>query len=432
MTCPCGNSDESSLLPLLVCHRCSQRYHQKCVPNLKNFASLLLGDPFFHFECNKCNEGHHFLVQKISTTIRERLQLVIFNLIQSNAGHKLTDGSMVFAKSVIYDALEKNWFYLTGHAGIAGERGSIMTTLSQQLTKRVEGLMSLPEHPLPMCVFDGNIKKGNVTRLAVFDVAEDGSIQNANTTAVEGAAGFGTDLYYELSGAAAAAAASGSGGGGGGSNSGGAGGAAGGTATSASGGGGKKRKLPGDAAASAAAGGVGGLESTPKVAKQKSKSNGAKARTAVPQQQQQQQPLAPPPPVPSSNASAADLLAYIQVLNSHYSQQIAELSQQENLESGAAAAAAAGTNKIDDLFLHATTTPAWKIIGDHPLTQAAALEEALRERDEAMQLAEMGRDLLEQSTRTILELKKRVAELTAMTTTTTTMTTQAAAAEDTI
>ncbi|KAJ3019847.1 UNVERIFIED_CONTAM: Tropomodulin-1 [Siphonaria sp. JEL0065] len=204
---------------------------------------------------------------------RERLQLVIYNLIHTNAGHKLTDGSMVFQKSVIYDALEKNWFYLTGHAGIAGERGSIMTTLSQQLTKRVEGLMSLPEHPLPMCAFDGNIKKGNVTRLAVFDVAEDGSVQNAHSTAVDGAAGFGTDLYYEL-------------------------------AT-------KKRKLPGSEGGSA-------VEHVAKVPKIKVKNSVLKGSVVQ------------PPPAPPATASAADLLAYIETLHAHYGQQIAGL--QESLE----------------------------------------------------------------------------------------------------
>ncbi|KAI8617194.1 hypothetical protein BC830DRAFT_126261 [Chytriomyces sp. MP71] len=148
--------DDQSNMPALPCHKCGTRFHQKCIPNLRNCATLLVGDPFFHFECAACNEGGRYLVQKISSTIRERLQLVIYNLIHTNAGRKLTDGSMVFQKAVIYDGLEKNWLYMTGNVAIGGERGSIMTTLSQQLSKRVEGLMSLPEHPLPMCTFDGN------------------------------------------------------------------------------------------------------------------------------------------------------------------------------------------------------------------------------------------------------------------------------------
>ncbi|KAJ3298689.1 hypothetical protein HDU79_008182 [Rhizoclosmatium sp. JEL0117] len=336
--CVCGTEkDEGLTWPMLSCFKCNQPYHQKCIPNLRNLATLLVGDPFFHFECNQCNEGKKFLVQKISSTIRERLQLVIFNLIHTNAGHKLTDGSMVFQKNIIYEGLEKNWFYMTGHAAIAGERGSIMTTLSQQLTKRVEGLMSLPEHPLPMCTFDGSIKKGNVTRVPVFDVAEDGSIQNANSTVVGGVAGFGSDLYYELS-----------------------------SKTS-------KRKAPEASSAD-------GASKVPKIRVKGS------AKTSV----------TPPPPVPA-NASTAELLSHIESLHAHYQQQLEAVDESKR---GA-----------EDVSVTSLPTPAWKIITG-PTTDVAVLESVLKERDEALHLAEQARDLAEAAFAKSALLEKQLAELT--------------------
>ncbi|KAJ3064122.1 hypothetical protein HDU98_000149 [Podochytrium sp. JEL0797] len=326
---------QKHLRPLLSCNKCSQSYHQECIPNLKNLPNLLFGDPYFFMECNNCNEGKRFLVQKISSTIRERLHLIIYNLIHANAGHKLTDGSQVFHKHVIYEALEKNWFYMTGHAAIAGERGSIMTTLSQQLTKRVEGLMSLPEHPLPMLTFDGQIKKGNVTRVPVFDVSEDGTVQDANTTAVDGAVGFGTEMYYQL-------------------------------AT-------KKRKVPETVSA----------ETPAKMPKIKIKS-AAKGSAVL------------PPPL--ADATAADLLIYIDNLNAQHSRQLASHQTDDTAK------------KTEDPFVQTFATPAWKILVG-PTTDAAVLENVMKERDDALGLAEQARDLVETAVAKSAALEKRVIEL---------------------
>ncbi|KAJ3264234.1 hypothetical protein HDU77_009073 [Chytriomyces hyalinus] len=324
MNCVCNAVELNvSSMPLLSCHKCGHRYHQKCIPNLANFASLLLGDPFFHFECSKCNNGGHPLIQKISTTVRERLQLVIFNLIHNNAGQKLTDGSMVFQKAVIYDALEQNWLYMTGNTSIAGERGSIMTTLSQQLTKRVEGLMSLPEHPLPMCSFDGTSRKGNSNRLVIYDVASDGSVQPAHSTVLDGGvSSFGTYPPEP-----------------------------------------KKRKADPDLAGSPT------VKST--------KRSASKAAVA-------------PPPVLPNDPSHEELLAHIESLNAHYCNQIHLLETQKR--------------HIND----SGSNPAWRILKDVS-GESNVLENVLRERDDALGMAEKAQQMAEDALTKLAALQKSAA-----------------------
>ncbi|KAJ3381897.1 hypothetical protein HDU84_004759 [Entophlyctis sp. JEL0112] len=304
----------------------------ECIPNLRNFSLLLVGDPFFHVECNACNEGKRFLVQKVSSTIRERLQLVIYNLIHHNVGHRLTDGSMVFQKqTILSEGLEKNWFYLTGNQAIGAERGSVMTTLSQQLTKRVEGLMSLPDHPLPMCTFDGSTKKGNVTRVVIYDIGEDGTILPANSTAIDGAVGFGADT---LDGAS------------------------------------KKRKT--------SDGGVAGADIVAKMKQPKIKT----PKHATPSQKSvimhSQFSVAGIPALPPK-PSPADFMAHIEMLHSYYAQQIN--------------AAPDGVNGDGDGHVRKVEeTEGWKVT---EVSEMALLEAIVKERDEALDFAEKMRHVAE-------------------------------------
>ncbi|KAJ3087796.1 hypothetical protein HK100_008233, partial [Physocladia obscura] len=174
--------------------------------------------------------------------------------------------------------------------------------------------MSLPEYPLPICAFDGNPRKGNVTRSVVYDIAIDGSIQPANSTASDGTVAFGTEIfenYWRKRKLGADGLVIG-----GGVSFGGGGGVGGGNA--------------GNGSSSGSTNNSGGIgESAAKIAKIKLKtSNVSKTGTAV---TMTAMPLALPPPV-SSASSVSELLAHIDLLHAYYRQQINAFQEAEELQ----------------------------------------------------------------------------------------------------
>ncbi|KAJ3327224.1 hypothetical protein HDU76_012175, partial [Blyttiomyces sp. JEL0837] len=185
--CPCGITNEPEWNALIACARCNQPYHMKCIPNLARSTQILVGDNLYHIECDRCTKGS-FFVQRLSSVLRERLYIVLYNANHFGLGKVLSGGRMVLTRSQILDQLNKHWMFLSGEDSFSDSRKTSISSKMSMLVSPLKNHLTTKEFPIPFTrktlKVENNHRGGyrSWLRSVIYDIAEDGTFKPPDST----------------------------------------------------------------------------------------------------------------------------------------------------------------------------------------------------------------------------------------------------------